>query len=89
MRFKEEEMVTGEERVISVMDLSQMTSIRKEDVISTLQHLNLYKYYRGQYVIVITDELKNAYRRMCEKITVRIDPSKLRWQPKDWSRRKL
>ncbi|KAK6050974.1 MOZ/SAS family protein [Cooperia oncophora] len=89
MRFKEEEMSSGEERAISVMDLSQMTSIRKEDVISTLQHLNLYKYYRGQYVIVITDELKNAYRRMCDKITVRIDPSKLRWQPKDWSRRKL
>lgn len=37
MRFKEEEMTTGEERTISVMDLSQMTSIRKEDVISTLQ----------------------------------------------------
>ncbi|VDO76517.1 unnamed protein product [Heligmosomoides polygyrus] len=89
MRFKEEEMTTGEERTISVMDLSQMTSIRKEDVISTLQHLNLYKYYRGQYVIVITDELKKAYQRMCEKITVRIDPTKLRWQPKDWSRRKL
>ncbi|KAK6749406.1 hypothetical protein RB195_001799 [Necator americanus] len=78
MRFKEEEITAGEERAISVMDLSQMTSIRKEDVISTLQHLNLYKYYRGQYVIVITDELKNAYKRMCDKITVRIDPSKLR-----------
>ncbi|KAE9421054.1 hypothetical protein Angca_008764, partial [Angiostrongylus cantonensis] len=52
------------------------------------QHLNLYKYYRGQYVIVITDELKSAYRRMCEKINVRIDPTKLKWQPKDWSRRK-
>ncbi|KHJ78911.1 MOZ/SAS family protein, partial [Oesophagostomum dentatum] len=89
MRFKEEEVASGEERAISVMDLSQMTSIRKEDVISTLQHLNLYKYYRGQYVIVITDELKSAYKRMCDKITVRIDPTKLRWQPKDWSRRKL
>ncbi|VDM53935.1 unnamed protein product [Angiostrongylus costaricensis] len=89
MRFKEEEIASGEERAISVMDLSQMTSIRKEDVISTLQHLNLYKYYRGQYVIVITDELKSAYRRMCEKINVRIDPTKLKWQPKDWSRRKI
>ncbi|KHJ75029.1 hypothetical protein OESDEN_25355 [Oesophagostomum dentatum] len=37
MRFKEEEVASGEERAISVMDLSQMTSIRKEDVISTLQ----------------------------------------------------
>ncbi|VDM72199.1 unnamed protein product [Strongylus vulgaris] len=37
MRFKEEEVAGGEERAISVMDLSQMTSIRKEDVISTLQ----------------------------------------------------
>ncbi|KIH69078.1 MOZ/SAS family protein [Ancylostoma duodenale] len=39
MRFKEEEITVGEERAISVMDLSQMTSIRKEDVISTLQNV--------------------------------------------------
>ncbi|PAV92002.1 hypothetical protein WR25_22121 [Diploscapter pachys] len=79
--FKEESLQLGEEKQISVNDLSEITSIRKED------HLNLYKYYRGQHVIVITDELKDAYRRMLSKCRTRIDPSKLRWTPKDWSKK--
>ncbi|VDN01166.1 unnamed protein product [Thelazia callipaeda] len=74
---------------ISVNDLSEETSIRKEDIISTLQQLNLYKYYKGQYVIVLSNELLEAYRKRQQKRQVRIDPSKLHFQPKDWSRRKI
>lgn len=54
------------------------------------QHLNLYKYYRGSYVIVLNSELLEAHhRRTREKRQIRIDPSKLNFQPKDWSRRKI
>ncbi|CAJ0963908.1 unnamed protein product, partial [Mesorhabditis belari] len=80
----------GQERpMLSVVDLSTMTSIRKEDVISTLQQLNLYKYYHGQYVIVITDEIKHVYEKMQRKIKVRIDPRRLQWTPRDWGKRKI
>ncbi|KAM3724474.1 Histone acetyltransferase Tip60 [Dirofilaria immitis] len=73
----------GDQLYLSVNDLSEETSIRKEDIISTLQQLNLYKYYKGQYVIVLSNELLDAYRRRQQKRQIRIDPSKLHFQPKD------
>ncbi len=43
-------------------DLSEMTGIKKEDVISTLQHLDLVRYYKGQYVIVLNEKLLLAHK---------------------------
>lgn len=87
---RREKRENGEILFVSVNDLSEETSIRKEDIISTLQHLNLYRYYKGQYVIVLSNELLDAHlRRQKEKRQVRIDPAKLHFQPKDWSRRRM
>ena len=64
-----------------------MTSIKKEDVVSTLQHLNLINYYKGQYVLVLNDEaVKNCLKNK-EKWKLHIDPKCLHWTPKDWSKR--
>ncbi|KHN84969.1 Histone acetyltransferase Tip60 [Toxocara canis] len=87
---RREKCESGEQLCVSVNDLSEETSIRKEDIISTLQHLNLYKYYKGQYVIVLSNELLEAHqRRSREKRQLRIDAAKLHFQPKDWSRRRI
>ena len=64
-----------------------MTSIKKEDVISTLQHLNLINYYKGQYIITLSHEQIDTQNKAMEKRKVRIDPKCLHWQPKDWSKR--
>lgn len=64
-----------------------MTSIRKEDVISTLQHLNLLQYYKGQYVICITKDILDSHAKSMKKRKIRIDPKCLHWQPKDWAKR--
>ena len=64
-----------------------MTSIRKEDVISTLQHLNLLQYYKGQYVICITKDILESHSKGMKKRKIRIDPKCLHWQPKDWAKR--
>ena len=64
-----------------------MTSIRKEDVISTLQHLNLLQYYKGQYIICITKDVLESHMKSMKKRKIRIDPKCLHWQPKDWSKR--
>lgn len=37
---------------ISIQDLSNKTSIKAEDVITTLQHLNLIQNRKGQHVFV-------------------------------------
>lgn len=64
-----------------------MTSIKKEDVISTLQHLNLISYFKGQYVLTMTKEARESFEKAMSRRKVRIDPKALHWQPKDWSKR--
>ncbi|KAL4238044.1 3-ketoacyl-CoA thiolase 5 [Mactra antiquata] len=73
--------------VITINDISELTSIKKEDVISTLQHLNLINYYKGQYIIVLSKDLLTSHFKSMSKRKVRIDPKSLHWQPKDWSKR--
>ena len=68
-------------------EISEMTSVKKEDVISTLQHLNLINYYKGQYVVCISEENMEMHTKAQTKRKVRIDSKYLHWQPKDWSKR--
>nr|KAG5714602.1 hypothetical protein BaRGS_007048 [Batillaria attramentaria] len=77
----------GEQPTITINELSEKTSIKKEDVVSTLQHLNLINYYKGQYIITLSEEQVDAHNRAMSKRTIRIDPKCLHWQSKDWSRR--
>lgn len=68
-------------------EICEQTSIRKEDVVSTLQHLNLVQYYKGQYIICLTPEVLERHARSMSKRKVRIDPKCIKWTPKDWSKR--
>ncbi|XP_064484834.1 histone acetyltransferase KAT5-like [Ornithodoros turicata] len=77
----------GEKPQITIHEISELTSIKKEDVISTLQYLNLINYYKGQYIITLTREVVEAYERAARKRPIRIDPKCLHWTPKDWSKR--
>ena len=65
----------------------EQTSIKKEDVISTMQTLNMINYYRGQYVLTLNDDLKSRNAKEIAKRRIRIDPNALHWTPKDWSKR--
>lgn len=64
-----------------------MTSIKKEDVISTLQHLNLISYFKGQYVLTLSKEARDSHAKSLLKRKIRIDSKALHWQPKDWTKR--
>lgn len=68
-------------------ELCEQTSIRKDDVTSTLQYHNLIHYYKGQYVISLSNEILEHHERSMAKRKVRIDPKCIQWTPKDWSRR--
>ncbi|KAK2562319.1 Histone acetyltransferase KAT8 [Acropora cervicornis] len=68
---------------LSIKDLSNMTSITQEDIINTLQSLNMVKYWKGQHVICVTAKLveehvKSAHYR---KPVLSVDTSCLRWAP--------
>lgn len=76
-----------EHAYVCFSEISELTSIKKEDVISTLQYLNLINYYKGQYVIVLTKDVLDSHERAMQKRKLRIDPKCLHWTAKDWSKR--
>ncbi|XP_047998216.1 histone acetyltransferase Tip60 isoform X9 [Leguminivora glycinivorella] len=77
----------NEKPIITINEICELTSIKKEDVISTLQNLNLINYYKGQYIISVNQELMQQHEKSMEKRTLKIDPKCLHWTPKDWSKR--
>jgi len=72
---------------LTILELCDRLCMKKEDVISTLQHLNLIHYYKGQYVICLSNEIIDQHRKSMFRRKVRIDEKYLQWQPKDWSKR--
>jgi histone acetyltransferase HTATIP len=46
-------VMENEKPQITISEISELTSIKKEDVISTLQNLNLINYYKGQYIVTL------------------------------------
>ena len=49
--------VHGRATVMAGQDISELTSITVEDVSSTVQHLNLVKFYRGHTCFCLTPEI--------------------------------
>ncbi|XP_022118996.1 histone acetyltransferase Tip60 isoform X2 [Pieris rapae] len=77
----------NEKPLITINEICELTSIKKEDVISTLQNLNLINYYKGQYIISVNKETVQQHQKAMERKLLRIDPKCLHWTPKDWSKR--
>ncbi|XP_060530634.1 histone acetyltransferase Tip60 [Cylas formicarius] len=76
----------NEKPQITINEICELTSIKKEDVISTLQNLNLINYYKGQYIITLSKEIIQAHYKQ-ENRKTRIDSKCLHWTPKDWGKR--
>ena len=68
-------------------ELCDRLCMKKDNVISTLQHLNLIHYYKGQYILCLNSQLIEQHRISMSRRQVRIDPKCLQWIPKDWSKR--
>jgi hypothetical protein len=60
-------------------DLSEITAIKKEDVLAALQNLNIIRYQQGSYVLSITKDLFDSYQA---KQRVRVDTKGLFWTPR-------
>lgn len=64
---------------LSINDLSEMTAIKKEDVLAALQNLNIIRYQQGSYVLSITKDLFDSYQ---DKRRLRVSTKNLFWTPK-------
>ena len=62
---------------------SEMTSITQNDIISTLQSLNMVKYWKGQHVICVTPKLVEEHLKSSQykRPVLTVDTSCLRWEP--------
>ncbi|KAH7484178.1 putative MYST-like histone acetyltransferase 1 [Phytophthora ramorum] len=69
------------EKEVSIMELTRMTSIKNEDIIATLQHLNMIKYLGGQYVYVVPTQIVEAHLAKLTKKGPQVVPEKLHWAP--------
>jgi len=77
--------VLREERNMSIKQIGALTSIRPEDIVSTLQSLSLLKYWKGQYIINVTPKIVEEHMRSLGPAVrpgqATMKPRLLNWQP--------
>lgn len=74
------EILSKHKGTISIKELSEMTFFRPEDIISTLQALDLLKYFGGQHSIYVSPKMLELYVNKKDN-SPPVDPSKLQWTP--------
>lgn len=70
---------------VSIKELSELTCIRPDDIIYTLQYLGLIQYQKGQHVLVAAPKLLDQHLREAGSWGLQVDPSKIIWTPYDAS----
>ena len=60
-----------------------MTSIAQDDIVGTLQALNMVKYWKGQHVICVTPKLIDEHMKSAQyrKPFLTVDVDYLTWAP--------
>ena len=67
---------------ISIKQLSEMSAIKTDDIVSTLQALQLIKYWKGQHMIAVSPKvLHDHLESESARKQLQVDVSKLHWQP--------
>lgn len=77
-------LLGGSRGMVSIKELAQETSISNSDIITTLQSMNMVKYWKGQHVICVTSKTVDELIRdgQFKEPKHPIDPEYLRWTPK-------
>ncbi|XP_065061787.1 histone acetyltransferase KAT8-like isoform X2 [Rhopilema esculentum] len=77
------DIMRTEKGTLSIKDLSTQTSITQDDIISTLQTLNMVKYWKGQHVIIVTPRLVEEHLNSAQykRPPITVDRCCLRWSP--------
>lgn len=68
---------------VSIRELARITAIRPDDIISTLQHMNMIKYWKGQHILSVSPRLieENLKRQSNSQPALTVDMDKLHWTP--------
>lgn len=66
---------------ITIDEISSITSMTTTDILHTSKALELLRFYRGQHVLYLNDDVMKRYEKLKNKKTRSIDPGKLIWTP--------
>jgi histone acetyltransferase MYST1 len=66
---------------ISVKDLTKLTKITNDDIIKTLQYLNMIQYQKGQHVICAAPHIIESHLKNCGSEGYPVNPAKIVWSP--------
>ena len=64
--------------------MSQQTGINSNDIVSTLQLMGLLKYWKGEHLILVPDDIRKKFTDQVRKKRKQfnkkmIDPKQLKW----------
>ncbi|KAI6045975.1 histone acetyltransferase, MYST superfamily [Pisolithus marmoratus] len=74
---------------ISIDDIAQKTSITHADIMNTCTTLQLFKHYKGQHIICLSDAVLEKHEKTRNKRRRRIHPEHLIWKPPVFTRDQL
>ena len=78
-------LLDGDKKESSIAELAAMSSMTEKDVQEQLEVMQVLRYQKGAWIVVITDALIEQRNKQIEKEKVkgkrRIDPSRLNWKP--------
>lgn len=66
---------------LSMQELSDMTAIKADDILNTLQSLELIQYRKGQHVICADPKVLDRHLKAAGRGGLEVDVSKLIWTP--------
>ncbi|CCE62764.1 hypothetical protein TPHA_0D01230 [Tetrapisispora phaffii CBS 4417] len=66
---------------ITIDEISSITSMTTTDILHTAKTLNILRYYKGQHIIFLSQEVLDKYNQMKEKKRRSINPQYLNWVP--------
>lgn len=70
-----------------MQQLSDMTAITRQDILRTLQDLELVKYRKGQHYICADAVVLDEHLKAAGSAGLEVDVSKLRWKHcEEWDR---
>jgi histone acetyltransferase MYST1 len=72
----------NKDAALSIKNLSSKTAIKVEDILSTLQALNMVKYWKGQHVLSVSQKAIDEYLANNKSAERFCNPDAIRWMPK-------
>lgn len=89
----EENEIAGSTSEVTIEEISSITCMTTTDILHTLTTLQILRYYKGQHIIVITDQIMTLYEKLIKKVKEKkkheLDPRKLQWTPPSFTANQL